>query len=317
MRGRIIRSAKRTFTCHLEQNEQQREIEAAAHAVLLKDFHLVVGDEVEIEQGESGEEQFVISQVLPRRTEVTRFIPRTRERKVIASNIDLQVIVASVSRPTYKPGLVDRYLVRGSQWGIPSIVVFNKIDEWDGLPHPDFDLNFELAKLQSIGVSTYLTSAYGQGLPELKAALTHKCSIFSGQSGVGKSKLISALAQGKIELLSGELGSVGKGAHTTSWSEWIDLGAFSVVDSPGIRSFSLEDLIPEDLDDLFPDLQELFLRCQFRNCQHIPEAKGCAFYSDLSAQESELQRIWLARLASYQRLKEEVSRTPWWQKKSY
>lgn len=312
----IFQSAKRTFQCRRPAGGEL--FEAVALAVLLKEDHIVVGDRVEVEEKAPGE--FQIVRVIPRKNQITRFIPRENKVKVTAANCDILAIVMSVSKPEYKRGLVDRYLIRAAEWGLKPFLIFNKMDEHEeGNP----DLVFESQRLEKIGVECfeiaarqvdYVPRILSQGLSQLKEAIKGKSAIFVGQSGVGKSKTISALSGGKVELLTGELAKgAGKGAHTTTWAQMIDCRDFLLIDSPGIRSFSMEDVFEEDLMCYFPDLGEVARFCKFTTCGHNPHDKGCAFYS--SKVEQKDQAAVLSRLESYKKILEEVGEIPSWKKK--
>ncbi len=131
---------------------------------------------------------------------------------------------------------------------------------------------------------------------------------------MGKSQTITAITDGKTELKTGAVGKVGKGSHTTTWSEIIDCGNFELIDSPGIRQFSIDDIASGDLIELFPDVEEVATGCSFTNCGHESNNKGCAFYS---GKRSEYEReLILSRLDSYKQLLAEISQIPDWQKKS-
>jgi len=317
MIGRVYRSSQRIFYCKVEGKTDL--VMATAKGNLLKGSDsIVVGDNVKIKE-EDG--QFYILEVLERKSEIWRQIKRENKKKVTASNIDLLVIVSSAAKPKYKRGLVDRFLMRAAQWEIPAIHVFNKMD---GHKKSEFDLSFEARRLELPKVKSFEVSAKtGEdykpeflhlGLEELRSELTGKTAIFLGQSGVGKSSLINRLSGGEFELKTKEIGRAGKGTHTTTWSEILDFADFTLIDSPGIRSFSLDDVYSEDLEFLFPDLLELFLTCQFRNCDHGPQAKGC-FYEKL--EDPEQIKIIDSRLESYYKLRDEVSEIPDWKKKPH
>jgi ribosome biogenesis GTPase len=264
-------------------------------------------------------ENTTIVEVLPRLNELYRLIIREQKKKVTASNCDLLVIVSSVSRPEYKRGIVDRFLVRAHQWGIRPLMVFNKMDQYN----PDLlDIQFEFDRMNNLGIECFEISAAKDdyqrrfldlGLEDLKARLLLKTSIFLGQSGVGKSKLISRVSDGKINLLSNEVGKIGKGKHTTSWSEIVDCESMSLIDSPGIRSFGVEDLLKEELITYFPDIEEAAVKCKFSNCEHQEDSKGCFFYN--LDQTLRTTQLLMSRLDSFCRMKEEVSETPSYLKK--
>ncbi|HXH74815.1 MAG TPA: ribosome small subunit-dependent GTPase A [Bacteriovoracaceae bacterium] len=318
IKARIFRSSKRNFDCQREDTKEL--VVAAALAALLKEDHIVVGDWVDLTPPPKNDDEWVITKVYPRKNGIFRNIPRENKKKFIASNVDVMLVVVSAGRPAYKRGLVDRYLIRSEFWDVPAYVVFNKMDLYD---EAEFDLRFEADRLNWLNVECFEISAQQDdyqprflenGMKELREKLRGKTSVFLGHSGVGKSKLITELSGGKVNLLSGELGKIGKGAHTTTWAELIDAEHFTLIDSPGVRSMSLSDLTKEELLQSFCDIQEFATKCQFAsNCGHAENSKGC-FFEKLDKTKRENQLI-LSRLDSYKRVLEEVADIPDWQKK--
>ena len=316
LKAKILKSSGREFDCLLLDSKER--VKAVAKGNLHKQHDLVVGDNVEIEQME---DCWQITSLLERENIIDRYIVRERKKKTIAANIDTIVLVMTVSKPDYKQGLVDRYLIRSQIWDIPLVLVLNKIDEpvSDGL-----DLKFECERLKNLAEDIFEISAKvpntdskhvpeNKNFEELKNYLKGKTALFVGQSGVGKSKTISALSGGKEILLSKEIGKVGKGAHTTTWAEIVDCGDFYLVDSPGIRSFSLEDIFVEDLEVYFPDLFAHFSKCKFKDCNHKQEQKHC-YFNSLSKDVLE-EKILISRLHSFQRIEQELEKTPTWKKR--
>lgn len=322
--AKIIRSARREFSC-LELNPDQtitrpfKSIEAKALGLLLKDGDLVAGDTVEVELNK---DEWFITKLLPRQNYIFRTSQRESKNKILASNVDYLILVFSMERPEFKRGLLDRYLLRSVQWGIPAIIILNKCDlrSTDHTNHP-VDWEFEYERVKTLCHSFYSLSALSQDQPsnlpfaknykDLEKFLDSKTVIFMGQSGVGKSKLIQTLSNFEIKTKSLELGVVGKGVHTTSWTELHVLQKFNLIDSPGIRSLSLNDLTQNDLLDLMPDLAELAQKCQFHNCQHEEKSKGCYFWSDKKNALVE------SRFQSYLRFKEEIQSGKLWEKEEY
>jgi ribosome biogenesis GTPase len=308
IKARVYKSGKREFECKvIDTNEM---VMATALGNLLKgdENSIVVGDYVMIEK-------HVIMEVLPRHNEIFRLIVREQKKKVTASNCDIMVILNSASKPEYKRGIVDRFLVRAHQWNLHPIVVFNKMDQYEPSM---FDIKFEEARLKNLNVECFEISAIDKqyspkylkfGLQDLIDRLKNKTSVFLGQSGVGKSKTISLVSDGKIQLLSKDVGRAGKGTHTTTWSEIISSDDFTMIDSPGIRSFGVEDLMEEDLLSYFPDLETFAVQCKFTNCNHQIGTKGCYFRDKINEDDYDGQLI-LSRLDSLIRLNEEISTTP-------
>ena len=310
-RARIIRSSKREFECLLEGS--QEIVTATCPREIIKANHPVVGDYVEISPIENGD-QFEIIKLTERQNEIFRRIVRSNKKKVIASNVDVILVVASISKPDYKPFLIDRYITRSVQWGIPAIMVFTKMDEFED----QFDLELEKAKFDQLGVnyfeiSNLKDSPFYKNVQELKNLLADKTAICLGQSGVGKSRLITELSGGEIELLSSRLAKgVQKGAHTTTWAELIDLGSFHMIDSPGVRTLAVSDISAEELPDLFPDLSAHFSKCQFKDCRHEDNSKGC-YFNQLDPDILE-DLITLRRLVAYLKMREECEAIPEWKR---
>lgn len=313
LKARIFSSNKRIFDCLTSDGDI---VSATALAKLLKSDHLVVGDRVTLMP--DGESQWTITEVEERSSCIFRNIPRENSRRIIAANVDAVLIVVSAGQPTYKRGLVDRYLVRAVQWGLPALLVFNKMDLFEG----DFDLKFEAERLAPLGVKCFEVSAEDAnykpkvlplGFQELKDTLKNNTAILLGQSGVGKSRLITELSDGEAELISGDLGKVGKGMHTTTWAELVECGDFMLVDSPGVRSMSLVDIPEDDLVSYFPDIAAAAVKCKFSNCQHDEESRGCWFQA--LKKEDHANGVILSRLESFVRIRDEITQIPEWEKK--
>lgn len=309
--AKVIRSNKREFDCLILESKE--EVKAVCLREILKKDHVVVGDEVLIRPMEN-DERYEIYELCERKNEIFRRIVRINRKKTIASNIDVILIVASVSKPDYKPFLIDRYITRSVQWEIPAIVIFNKMDEFED----QFEIELEKKKFDMLGVNYFeisneKDSEYFSNIKDLQDLLQNKTAICLGQSGVGKSRIISSLSDGKIELLSSRLAKgIQKGAHTTTWAELIDLGDFYMIDSPGIRSLAVNDISTTELPELFPDLQPYFSQCQFKDCKHEQNSKGCYFNS--LEFETDEEMILLNRLIAFLKMRDEIEKIPDWQR---
>ena len=308
----IYEAHKKEFLCKIDSED--KTVSASATGTVLKSNQLVAGDKVLLEKTGS---DYQITDLIERANEIFRMNIRERKKRITAANCDLVIIATSVSRPPYKQGVVDRFATRSFQWDVPAVVVFNKMDEFQN----DFDIDFEMRRFENLGIGCFEASAkypenparFGRGsFKDLQKKLVNTQAIILGQSGVGKSRLITSLSNREVILVSNEIGRSGKGSHTTSWSEMIDCGTFRIIDSPGIRSFSLDDIPPEELINFFPDLQKISLTCKFNNCQHGPLIKGCAFYG--GGTDPQTADIIKSRLSSYKKILEEISGTPAWQK---
>ena len=211
----------------------------------------------------------LIERVEPRHGVLTR-ASRRREH-VLVANVDQLVIVMSLVEPALKPHLIDRYIASAGQGGLTPIVCLNKADLVDAdLLQP------MIGSYSQLGITAFLTSAVtAQGLDQLRRRLPGRATVFSGQSGVGKSSLLNALQPG-LGLRVREVSDVNqKGKHTTTNSQLIklDVGGW-VVDTPGLRQLQLWNTRPEEFEGYFPEFRPFVTLCQYPDCTHIHES-GC------------------------------------------
>ena len=250
---------------------------------------LAPGDAVCVEVND---DESVVTGVRPRRNKLSRpAIGKDREQ-VFAANIDTAVIVASVARPAFNPGLVDRYLVAAQAGGVEPVICLNKIDLVDSDPEG-------IEHYRELGLRVYATSCTSTlGLDELRAALSGKISVLTGNSGVGKSSLVNALDP-DFDLDTQEISeSTKKGRHTTTSSRLHTLhGGIRIIDTPGIRQLGLWGVSPAELNYFFPELSQYAPQCKFRDCTHTHEPK-CAVREAVEAGE-----ITKARYDSYVRIR--------------
>ncbi|MFY9178353.1 MAG: small ribosomal subunit biogenesis GTPase RsgA [Venatoribacter sp.] len=230
----------------------------------------------------------VVEKVLERRSVLSR--PNMyNEVKPVAANIDAIVLVIA-PEPLAHTNLIDRYLVAAENNQITPIILLNKTDLLNSE-----NSEYLLAILQDYSALGYQTmqvcSRDESSLGELKAFLNQQTSVFVGQSGVGKSSLISTLLPDE-ELKIGALSeNTRKGKHTTTTARLYHFPAGGdLIDSPGIREFGLWHMDEEEVMYGFKELRALHGHCRFRNCAHLQEP-GCALLQAVEQGQVKQQRL--------------------------
>lgn len=265
------------------------------------DDRVVAGDVVELELQSDG--RATISGVRRRKSVLARRAAGERSPRAqpIAANVDQVVVVASVRSPEPSPRLLDRFLVIAAANRIPAVIVLNKID----LDRTALDRLLE--RYTPAGYQVLATSVrLPEGLAAFRDLLRGRESVLAGQSGVGKSSLLNALDPG-LNLRIGEISAKwDTGKHTTRAALVVPVaGGGYVVDTPGLREVGTWGIDPELLAVHFPEFRRFLDQCRFDNCRHLTEP-GCAVRD--AAEQGAFDAD---RLASYQRLYEEVSVPSW------
>ncbi len=218
----------------------------------------------------ASQDEGMIERVEPRHGILTR-ASRGREH-VLVANVDQLVIVISLVEPDLKPHLIDRYTACAQQGGLDPILCLNKVDRVDPV-----ELQPLLGAYSQLGIPTLLTSARtGVGIERLRQLLAGKATVFSGQSGVGKSSLLNAV-QPELGLRVSHVSDVNqKGRHTTTTAELIKLESGGwLVDTPGVRQLQLWDILPEEVEGFFPEFRPFVTLCAYPDCTHTHEDR-CA-----------------------------------------
>jgi len=234
-----------------------------------------VGDKVEVEENEV-EQTALITKIYDRTNYINRQSPRAKHQQhIVAANIDLSLLLATLKEPRTSQGFIDRSLVASEMYHVPSIIVFNKAD----LHKRKEDEKFQQLKTmyEQIGYKVFLISVNdNMGVDELKEELRNRVTLISGHSGVGKSSLLNLIFP-ELKLKTQDIsGWSGKGLHTTTFAEMFDLpSGGSIIDTPGMREFGLIGVSKQELSHYFPEMRERLVNCQFNNCLHINEP-GCA-----------------------------------------
>jgi len=243
-----------------------------------------VGDNVEMEK-ENGSETVhtaLITKIHDRLNYINRQSPRAKhQHHIIAANIDLSMLLATLKEPRTSQGFIDRFLVASEMYHVPSIIVFNKADLYKRKEDEKFGQLKEM--YEQIGYKVFLISIKDNlGIDDLKLGIKDKITLISGHSGVGKSSLLNLFFP-ELRLKTQDIsGWSGKGLHTTTFAEMFDLPlGGSVIDTPGMREFGLVDVSRQELSHYFPEMRERLGNCQFNNCLHTNEP-GCAIKEAVS-----------------------------------
>ncbi len=305
MQGRIVKEQSGFFWVEAEDSQtyrcrlRGRLLEAAQASDVA-----AIGDYVTIEPAEDLTGS--IEQVEPRtsvisralRTEGSRGAGGPEREQVLVANAEQALFVFAAAAPVPNFGLLDRFLVMGEKSDIDRIIVIvNKIDLTDRT-----ETEAKFAPYVQMGYTVLYTSALlGSGIDDLRAALKDRISVFTGPSGVGKTSLLNVVQPGLGRAVKAISTSRQEGAHTTRDSELVKLadGGY-LADTPGIRSLTVWDVEPEELDAYYRDIEPFVAACRFGDCQHRSEP-GCAVRA---AVESSI--ISRARYQSYLSVRDEL-----------
>lgn len=241
---------------------------------------IAVGDVVdyEYEQNPSPEAPAAIVSIHDRRNYVIRRSTNlSRQNHIIAANLDQAIIICTLYFPELKLPFLDRILVTCGVYGVPAVIVLNKVDLYRSEVQDEIDHIREI--YEGAGYRVIETSTKtGEGIDELRSLCEGKVSLFSGESGVGKSSMIKCLDPA-LDPRTGEISDVHlQGKHTTSLYEMYPIqggeGGF-IIDTPGLRGFGLVDLEKEEVSKYFPEMLRVTDNCRFVPCTHTHEP-GCA-----------------------------------------
>ncbi len=257
----------------------------------------VSGDRVRWEKTGSG--SGVVTQILPRRSLLERPDDRQGTRP-IAANLD-QIVAVVAPQPEFQEPLLDRYLVTAEHAGIRPMIVLNKTDLLNSAAlHAARE---RLAPYSALGYTVELSSTRtDHGLDALVERLRGQSSILVGQSGVGKSSLVSKLLPHTNIAVRRINQATRLGRHTTTATTLYHLRCGGdIIDSPGVRDFGLWHIPAEDIATSFVEFRQYLGRCRFRDCTHRKEP-DCALRSAVKS-----GRIDARRLESYHAIIDEMT----------
>lgn len=185
------------------------------------------------------------------------------------ANIDQAFVIFSVKEPDLNLNLLDKFLVTLEFNNITPIIVFNK---WDLLnDNEKVEVDNVIKYYESIGYKTIITSATCNIVNDLKEYLPNKVSVFTGQSGVGKSSLLNILDT-SLSLDTNEISlALGRGKHTTRHTELLSIESGWVADTPGFGTIDFEGMEKSDLAQNFVEFFNASSSCKYNGCLHINE----------------------------------------------
>lgn len=257
-RGRVIRTLGGYYTVYPQGDGEI--VQAFIRGRLKKEGQrILVGDEVVYSF--INEEQVIIEEILPR----TSYLERP-----LMANVDRVIVTFSLQQPAINYNLLDRYLILVEDADLQVVICINKLDLEEDLS--------SLTRIQhypTMGYTTVFCSAHtGEGIRDLKGALSHGVNVFAGPSGVGKSAILNALHP-DLHLKTGEISSkLKRGRHTTRLAQLFILEEDTyVADTPGFSSLKVLDIEVSHLQYYFPDFKPFIGECFFHSCIHDAEPK--------------------------------------------
>ncbi len=240
---------------------------------------IAVGDTVEYELESGGDVVYgVIKSIQKRNNYIIRKSNKlSKQGQIIAANLDLALLVVTLSSPKTSLGFIDRFLVMAGAYHISVTLVFNKVDTYT----PEETLYYNNLKelYESLGYPTVLTSIYDKAyepLKQLEGIIQGKRVLISGHSGVGKSSLLNAMLPAASQRVNTVSVMHQKGKHTTTFAEMFYLNEHTaIIDTPGIRDFGIIDISETEIGHYFPEIRYYMKQCKFNDCKHLNEPE-CA-----------------------------------------
>lgn len=294
MRGLVVRNTGSWYTVRTDDGRLvESKIKGNFRLKGIRSTNPVaVGDHVEI--AENAEGTAFITAIDDRRNYIIRKSQNlSKQSHILAANVDQAFLVVTVKHPQTSTTFIDRFLASAEAYRVPVVLVFNKTDLLDEEERRYQQMMVKLYEM--IGYECHEVSAlqgYSAGDDDVKGAseackgwesveallplLKDKVTLFSGNSGVGKSTMMNLLipeARAKVAEISDAHDT---GMHTTTFSEMhlLPEGGY-VIDTPGIKGFGTFDMEPEEISGYFKEIFEFSRNCRFSNCTHTHEP-GCA-----------------------------------------
>ena len=277
MRGLVIRNTGSWYTVKTDDGEQfDCKVKGTFRLKGIRSTNPVaVGDMVTFTPSSDGQTA-LIDGIEDRRNYIIRKASNlSKQSHIIAANVDMAALVATITHPETSTTFIDRFLASAEAYRVPVLLIFNKTDLYN---EDELKQMHELVALyRSIGYKCLTCSAEkGNGIDELQAELMGKTTLLSGNSGVGKSTLLNLLVP-DADAKTAEISLVhDAGMHTTTFSQMFFLPqGGALIDTPGIKGFGTFDMEREEVSHYFREIFKTSADCRFGNCIHTHEP-GCA-----------------------------------------
>tara|TARA_B110000467_G_C18274677_1_gene454621 strand:+ start:73 stop:1011 length:939 start_codon:yes stop_codon:yes gene_type:complete len=271
---KVLSSNKQVYLCKIKGKTRLMNIDFTNP--------IAVGDNVEFSYDQNNKIG-LIEKIENRKNYIIRkSVNLSHKSQLIASNIDLALLIVTLDNPITSLAFIDRFLVTSEAYGIDVRLVFNKIDLYNNTLRKQHDIYQKI--YLNIGYKCLSISALSSHFKEdLQSLLKDKVSVLTGHSGVGKSTIVNLVSPG-YNIKTQDLSEYhNQGVHTTTYAQMYSLNfGGSIIDTPGIKGLGLIDLDSRDLSGYFPEMALLKSQCKFQDCMHINEPE-CAIIQALES----------------------------------
>ncbi len=251
---------------------------------------IAVGDVVLFEIEDVSANTAVINDILERKNYILRkSTHKTAHGHLLASNLDQALLIVTLVMPRTSLGFIDRFLVSAESFNIPTILVFNKIDQ---LTEEFLAFQGEIVQLyESLGYKCLQISAFEtQDINLVAQEISGKTSLIAGHSGVGKSTILNQLVPNAGQRTAEISSFANKGTHTTTFAEMFAVDACTyLIDTPGIKELGIMDIEEQEIGFYFPEIKKIAGKCKYYNCRHTREPH-CAVIEAVEAGQIALSR---------------------------
>ncbi len=243
---------------------------------------IAVGDWVEFDKNADG--TAMIHTISDRRNYIIRRSSNlSKHSQILAANLDLVALVVTINYPETSTVFIDRFLATAEAYRVSACIVFNKIDRYS--PEEEQYLDGLMDLYSTLDYPVFKISALkSENIEGLTTFLSGKTTLFSGNSGVGKSTLINSIAPHSLAKTAEISSYHNKGMHTTTFSEMFELlSGGHIIDTPGIKGFGTIDMETTEIGHYFKEIFSFSSSCKFANCTHVHEP-GCAVLPAVKSQ---------------------------------